>query len=650
MDHFSVIRPFRSLFARTNRLERCVLALLCLFAGKFLFSTAAHFIPALQGVDLLGSGRDPLDVWLLLLCAAAWLGLICLYRRAFRALELRPGRWEWAVLAVLSAANAVFYLSRMWGRRTLYMWDQATYYNLQIRLESNFADGVFMGVGSTIYKTWFNDYAPLVINILTEPFFLLTDRTANSYALVSAVWIPPVVYLSAMAVLLVLARRFQVRSPRLFFTLGMTAAALFPLLHKVLYTGMPDVLGVAFALMILALASGYDFSAPAPARLVCLTVFTGLLMVTRRCYLFTVIAFFLLYAVWVIASALRGPSAKNALLRFLRFGVLSVVCVGGALAPLLWRLFHTDYADIYAGYMGGGLAEEIPRQVGYLGWVTLAFLLVGVLWGLTRRGARGLALLTVCAPVLIVVLITRVQNMSYHQSLAMAPFYLLGIWLFLLLLDRIPPARLRYAAGVAFAVFVIWNASVCRFTDPAVPALFHRALYGGAELTVDADREDFEQIQQVNAWLVESCEGENSAYMICHNTQYNPDVFRVSALPDESVRTILPYGAADPGNDAFPLGLFYAQVVLTSDPFVEQKHTGKLNEAFLQVVAECGCFETAATFDMGNGTVINAYRRTGAVTRREVEIYRAALAEEDARYPQNFSQVLDRYLQENDLL
>ena len=47
-----------------------------------------------------------------------------------------------------------------------------------------------MGVGATIYKTWFNDYAPLVINILLEPFFLFTDRTANTFAMLCAVLFP----------------------------------------------------------------------------------------------------------------------------------------------------------------------------------------------------------------------------------------------------------------------------------------------------------------------------------------------------------------------------------------------------------------------------------------------------------------------------
>ena len=157
-----------------TRAERAVLLLLCIFAVKFVCSTVAHFVPALQGIDMLGSGRHPVDVWLLLLSCTAVLGTWCLYRRAAKALDARLTKFDAVVLAICIAASAAFYLHAMVGRQSLYLWDNATYYNLQIRLESNFADGVFTGVGSTIYKTWFNDYAPLVINLLAEPFFMLS--------------------------------------------------------------------------------------------------------------------------------------------------------------------------------------------------------------------------------------------------------------------------------------------------------------------------------------------------------------------------------------------------------------------------------------------------------------------------------------------
>ena len=118
-----------------------------------------------------------------------------------------------------------------------------------MRLESNFADGVFTGVGSTIYKTWFNDYAPLVINLLAEPFFMFTPRTANTFALLCALLIPTLVYYSAWVFLTVLRQKLEPRAPYLFTALSMAFVLLLPLLHIALYRGMPDLLGVAFAFL-----------------------------------------------------------------------------------------------------------------------------------------------------------------------------------------------------------------------------------------------------------------------------------------------------------------------------------------------------------------------------------------------------------------
>ena len=88
-----------------TRLERAVLLLLCIFAVKFVFSTAAHFAAPLQVVDMLGSGRNPVDVWLLLLCCTAVLGTWCLYRRAAKALDARLTKFDAVVLAICIAAS-----------------------------------------------------------------------------------------------------------------------------------------------------------------------------------------------------------------------------------------------------------------------------------------------------------------------------------------------------------------------------------------------------------------------------------------------------------------------------------------------------------------------------------------------------------------
>lgn len=621
-----------------TRAERAVLVLLCVFAVKFLFSAAAQFVPALQGLDALGSGRHPVDVWLLLLCAAAVLGVVCLYRRALRAVDARLTRFDAVLLAVCCALSAAFYLHAMVGRQSLYLWDHATYYNLQIRLEANFADGVFYGVGSTIYKTWFNDYAPLVINTLLEPLFMYTDRTANTFALLSALAFPSLVYLGALALLAVLRRQLAPRAPRLFTALGLAFTLLLPLLHVALYRGMPDVLGVAFALMLLALIAGYDFSAPAPARLTCLAAFTGLLIVTRRSYMFTVVTLFLFYGVWVLARAARRQT--GAAVRFAQFAAASLACVGLPLAPMFWRILRANYADRYATYQTGGFWAELANQRVYLGWFLLGVLACGVLYGLYKNKARFLAVLSAGGAVTAVLLLTRVQNLDDHQSLAVAPFYLLGFYLLAWAVASLPWPPLGGVVSAALAGVCALNFGACSQLLPVL--FFPPEVYSGLYFFVDQQRGDMAQIAQVNDWLRQNCSGENSAYMICHGVVYSADVFRAAALPDESIRTLLAYGAVNPGNDAFPRELFTAQAVLTCTPFDPSNHTEKINDAFLENQRLYHPFEEAAVFDMGNGYTITTYRRVKAPTVAELDTYRTYLAEEDAQFPYNFSAVWDQ--------
>ena len=625
------------IYGRMTRAERAVLLLLFVFAVKFVFSTATHFVPALQGVDMLGSGRHPVDVWLLLLSCTAVLGAFCLYRRAAKALDARLTRFDGIVLAVCIAVSAAFYLHAMVGRQSLYLWDNATYYNLQVRLEANFADGVFTGVGSTIYKTWFNDYAPLVINLLAEPFFMFTPRTANTFALLGGLLIPTLVYYSAWVLAAVLRRQLQLKAPRVFTALSLAMTLLLPLLHIALYRGMPDLLGVAFALMLLALGIGYDFSTPAPARLVSMAAFTGLLMLTRRSYMFTVVAFFVLYGVWVLGQAAVKKQAAAAV-RFAKFAAASLICVGVPLVPMFWRIVKADYSDRYATYQTGGFLAELDHQRIYLGYFIGILFVIGTLYALYKKQTRFLAVLSAAGAVLTVFLVTKVQNMDDHQSLAVAPFYLLGLYLFALLAANLPGVGLRRCLAAVVSALCVVNFGGCSLLLPIVlPSEWYSGLY----FSIDNVRTDMDEIAEVNDFLRANCEGENSAYMICHGVTYSADVFRAAALPDESIRSILPYGAVNPGNDAFPRELFTAQIVLTCSPFDPNNHTEKINNAFLENVETLGCFEAAQEFDMGNGYTITAYRRVKAPTVAELDTYRRYLAEEDAQFPYNFSAVWD---------
>lgn len=98
-----------------TRAERAVLLLLCIFAVKFVCSTVTHFVPALQGIDMLGSGRHPVDVWLLLLSWHGGAGHLVPLPPRGQSIGGLLTKFDAVVLAICIAASAAFYLHAMVG-------------------------------------------------------------------------------------------------------------------------------------------------------------------------------------------------------------------------------------------------------------------------------------------------------------------------------------------------------------------------------------------------------------------------------------------------------------------------------------------------------------------------------------------------------
>ena len=87
--------------------------------------------------------------------------------------------------------------------------------------------------------------------------------------------------------------------------------------------------------------------------------------------------------------------------------------------------------------------------------------------------------------------------------------------------------------------------------------------------------------------------------------------------------------------------------VLTAEPLPQTfvsggELSGRWNALFCAARDEH--FTQAASFDMGNGTVFTVWERTEPADRAEVEYYLDAFAQEDALYPEMFSQVAEAWL------
>ena len=112
---------------------------------------------------------------------------------------------------------------------------------------------------------------------------------------------------------------------------------------------------------------------------------------------------------------------------------------------------------------------------------------IGILSGPHNAQARALAVLAAVGAVLTVLLVTRVQNMDDHQSLAVAPFYLLGCFLCALLVSNLPWAWPRRILATAAGVLCALNFGAC---SQLLPVVFPSGFYSGLYYYVDGRRND----------------------------------------------------------------------------------------------------------------------------------------------------------------
>ena len=251
-------------------------------------------------------------------------------------------------------------------------------------------------------------------------------------------------------------------------------------------------------------------------------------------------------------------------------------------------------------------------------------------------------------------LFTRIQNTGSHQMLLFLPgwfvLFLLGAAALAETIDR--RRNLKLAYWVFTLVFAV-SVRCSPLTSVALPDIVidHFPLSATKEFVrldkLIYDRKDLPQIQAIARWIDDHCADGEISYMIPHDMLYCPDHFKNCLLPEAPINNKLAFGFSVPGTHNFPMQFFEAKYVITADPF-PQTYVGsgemsiKLNNQFLAVRDQY--FELAETFDMGNGTTFTIWRRTVVPSRAEVEYYLSAFTEEDAKYPEMFSEIAENWL------
>lgn len=626
---------------RTSNTAKCVLALA---AAAVLLAVFAQAAP--------GSGFFfPLvSLW----CNLALFACVLL---VLRVAGVKFDLFHKAVLIGLWAAALLYFFWALDRRSFVYIWDYFNYINKQYSAEAAFLQGPAAGF-QYIFGSFAEDYTNFITLFLDFPF-CLSDRTGDSFAFCQVFSILPMLLVLLAGLTIKVGQMLRVKNRFWYFLMGFSWCITFPFLRMSAILGQPDWFGLIFGFSILLLTLDFRFESLQPVRFCLLFAATAAIILSRRWYLYFVVGYYFAYAVLVLVSSVRIARAgqkKQALLQvrnLVLFGLMSMVAMLILLWPMVRKILSYDYAGRYAYYNFGGLTLELAAQALRIG--LLNFILLGLgLWFAAKRRLPALPCLAGAELLISLLLFIRVQNSGSHQMLLFLPGWLL---LFLTgaaaLAEGIQKHReLKLFYWVFTLVFAV-SVRCSPLTVVAMPGFLvdHFPLEATREFVrldkLIYDRKDLPQIKAIANWIDTHCAEGELSYMIPHDMLYCPDHFKNCLLPETPINDKLAFGFSVPGTHNFPMQFFEAKYVLTADPFPQTfvgngELSHRWNDRFLAVRDEY--FTQEATFDMGNGTTFTIWRRTMAPTRAEVEYYLSAFTEEDAQYPEMFSEIAESWL------
>ena len=589
-------------------------------------------------------------------CNAALFALALLVlRRAGIELDL----FHKAVLVGLWAAAALYFYWTLGSRTFLYHWDYVNYILKQYHAEAAFAQSTGAGF-RFLLDSITEDYTNF-ITLFTEFPFCLSGKTGDDYAFCQVFSVLPSLLVLLAGLTVKVGRMLRVKNRFWYFLIGFSWCATFPFVRMSAVLGQPDWFGLIFAFMLMLLTLDYRFDGIDLPRYLLIFAATAGIILTRRWYLYFVVGYCFAYVVMLAVSSIRlakGGQPCRAVHRMVRLVVFGL-CAAGAmvllLLPMVRKILSFDYAGRYSYYNFGGITLELAAQTLRIG--LLNFILIGMgLWFAAKRRLPALPCLAGTELLVSLVLFTRVQNTGSHQMLLFVPGWLL---LFLVgsaaLADGLKKHTAVKLCYWGFTMVFAVSVRCSPLTTVALPGFVvdHFPLKAVSEFVrldkLTYDRTDAAQIQRVDDWIDAHCDAEKGefAYMIPHDMLYNSDIFQYAALPDIQLQGKLAAGISIPGTHEFPVRFFEAKYVLTAEPFPQTfvsggELSGRWNALFCAARDEH--FTQAASFDMGNGTVFTVWERTEPADRAEVEYYLDAFAQEDALYPEMFSQVAEAWL------
>ena len=524
-------------------------------------------------------------------------------------------------------------------RQTVYSDDAINYFAKQTLLFGSFGQSGFYGIHVLLESLLTADYK-MFMNLFISVPYLFTGRSINAFMVCYAITCFVPMWFALLMGAKYLAQQLPACHTALYYPLCMAVMVLWPMFLWPATHGMPDAFGLTFAAVIALLCADYRFETLPWPRLLAIFAATFALILTRRWYMFWILAFYAVYVLAVLVGAVRRKTLGSTLKHMLLFGVPSAVIIVGALLPTFKTILTTDYADIYGAYYGGGFGNNCLGQLRTQGLIWLVLCAAGLVWLLYCRSTRAQAIVAAAASLGAMVLFTRTQSLGDHQSLILAPFYLLMLFgLCAKLTQQKAKPWLRNAAAGVLAVFLVVNfGNALRLPGKNVQTL---AL--SSESLDLTRRTDLTQMRAVTDFVLEHCTGDQTVYINMDSNGYSGTTFAYSDPAHPQLQTMILWESSVPSTHGFPTGIWTSEYVMVTDRVDEGGIVGPINAALRTQSPAAVHYEYVTEFPL-DGITLYCYRRTARPDAEEADYFKQVFAEYDARWPEIFSQRIDEYM------
>lgn len=525
-------------------------------------------------------------------------------------------------------------------RQTVYSDDAINYFAKQTLLFGSFGQSGFYGIHVLLESLLTADYK-MFMNLFISVPYLFTGRSINAFMVCYAITCFVPMWFALLMGAKYLAQQLPACHTALYYPLCMAVMVLWPMFLWPATHGMPDAFGLTFAAVIALLCADYRFETLPWPRLLAIFAATFALILTRRWYMFWILAFYAVYVLAVLVGAVRRKTLGSTLKHMLLFGVPSAVIIVGALLPTFKTILTTDYADIYGAFYGGGFGNNCLGQLCTQGLIWLVLCAAGLVWLLYCRSTCAQAIVAAAASLGAMVLFTRTQSLGDHQSLILAPFYLLMLFgLCAKLTQQKAKPWLRNAAAGVLAVFLVVNfGNALRLPGKSVQTL---AL--SSESLDLTRRTDLAQMRAVTDFVLEHCTEDQTVYINMDSNGYSGTTFAYSDPAHPQLQTMILWESSVPSTHGFPTGIWTSEYVMVTDRVDEGGIVGPINAALRTQSPAAVHYEYVTEFPL-DGITLYCYRRTARPDAEEADYFKQVFAEYDARWPEIFSQRIDEYMQ-----